>query len=185
VLANGSMSSNQSNEGNIRQAMVEGDVVEVMVALPPNLFFNTTIPACLWFLAKDKTRNGRDRKGEFLFIDGRKLGRMESRVLRVFDDEDIQKIATAVHAWRRDGETQEAFEDVPGFCRSVKLAEITEHGFVLTPGRNVGAEEVEDDDEAFAEKMDRLTTLLAEQMEKGQELDEVIRERLGRLGYAI
>jgi type I restriction enzyme M protein len=185
VLANGSMSSNQSNEGNIRQAMVEGDVVEVMVALPPNLFFNTTIPACLWFLAKDKTRNGRDRKGEFLFIDGRKLGRMESRVLRVFDDEDIQKIATAVHAWRRDGETQEAFEDVPGFCRSVKLAEITEHGFVLTPGRYVGAEEVEDDDEAFAEKMDRLTTLLAEQMEKGQELDEVIRERLGRLGYAI
>jgi type I restriction enzyme M protein len=179
------MSSNQSNEGVIRRAMVEGDVVEVMVALPPQLFFNTQIPACLWFLTKDKTRNGRSRKGEFLFIDARKLGRMESRVLRVFDDEHIEKIATAVHAWRRDGETKEAYADVPGFCRAVKLAEIAEHGFVLTPGRYVGAEEVEDDDEAFAEKMDRLTSLLAEQMEKGQELDANIRERLGRLGYGI
>lgn len=185
VLANGSMSSNQSNEGNIRRAMVEGDVVEVMIALPPQLFFNTQIPACLWFLAKDKTKNGRSRKGEFLFIDARKLGRMESRVLRFFDDEDIQKIAGAVHAWRQDGESQAGFEDVPGFCRTVKLAEIAEHGFVLTPGRYVGAEEVEDDDEAFTEKMDRLTTLLAEHMEKGQELDAVIRERLGRLGYAV
>jgi type I restriction enzyme M protein len=185
VLANGSMSSNQSNEGNIRRAMVEGDVVEVMVALPPQLFFNTQIPACLWFLAKDKSKNGRNRKGEFLFIDARKLGRMETRVNRVFDDEDIQKIATAVHAWRRDGETKEAYEDVPGVCRAVKFVEIEEHGFVLTPGRYVGAEEVEDDDEAFAEKMDRLTTLLAEQMEKGQELDAIIRERLGRLGYGV
>lgn len=185
VLANGSMSSNQSNEGVIRRAMVEGDVVEVMIALPPQLFFNTQIPACLWFLAKDKSKNGRNRKGEVLFIDARKLGRMESRVLRVFDDEPIQKIATAVHAWRQDGETKEAYADVPGFCRAVKLAEVAEHGFVLTPGRYVGAEEVEDDDEAFAEKMDRLTALLAEQMEKGQELDEVIRERLGRLGYAV
>ena len=185
VLANGSMSSNQSNEGNIRRAMVEGDVVEVMVALPPQLFFNTQIPACLWFLAKDKSKNGRNRKGEFLFIDARKLGRMESRVLRVFEDEDIQKIAGAVHAWRQDGEIRAAFEDVPGFFRSVKLTEIAEHGFVLTPGRYVGAEEVEDDDEAFAEKMDRLTILLAEQLEKGQELDAVIRERLGRLGYAV
>jgi type I restriction enzyme M protein len=179
------MSSNQSNEGNIRRAMVEGDQVEVMIALPPQLFFNTQIPACLWFLAKDKSRNGRNRKGEFLFIDARKLGRMDSRVNRVFDDEDIQRIGTTVHAWRQDGETKDDFEDVPGFCRAVKLEEITEHGFVLTPGRYVGAEEVEDDDEAFAEKMDRLTTLLAEQMEKGRELDAVIRERLGRLGYAV
>lgn len=185
VLANGSMSSNQSNEGNIRRAMVEGDVVEVMIALPPQLFFNTQIPACLWFLAKDKSKNGRNRKGEFLFIDARKLGRMESRVLRFFEDEDIQKIATAVHAWRQDGETKEAYADVPGFCRAVNVTEIHEHGFVLTPGRYVGAEEVEDDDEAFAEKMDRLTAVLAEQMEKGQELDAVIRERLGRLGYGV
>jgi len=185
VLANGSMSSNQSNEGNIRRAMVEGDVVEVMVALPPQLFFNTQIPACLWFLAKDKSKNGRNRKGEFLFIDARKLGRMESRVLRIFDDEHIQKVAAAVHAWRQDGETKESYEDVPGFCRAVTLTEIAEHGFVLTPGRYVGAEEVEDDDEAFAEKMERLTSLLAEQMERGQELDVIIRERLGRLGYAV
>ncbi|HNX37571.1 MAG TPA: class I SAM-dependent DNA methyltransferase [Candidatus Cloacimonadota bacterium] len=185
VLANGSMSSNQNNEGAIRRAMVEGDAVEVMVALPPQLFFNTQIPACLWFLAKDKTKNGRSRKGEFLFIDARKLGRMESRVLRVLDDVDIQKIANAVHAWREDGETKDTYANVPGFCRAVKLAEIAEHGFVLTPGRYVGAEEVEDDDEAFAEKMDRLTSTLAEQMEKGQELDAIIRERLGRLGYEV
>lgn len=185
VLANGSMSSNQNNEGTIRRAMVEGDAVEVMVALPPNLFFNTAIPACLWFLSKDKTKNGRNRKGEVLFIDARKLGRMESRVLRVFEEADIQQITTTVHAWRQDGETKEAYADVPGFCRSVKLAEIHEHGFVLTPGRYVGAEEVEDDDQAFTEKMDRLTSLLSEQMEKGQELDAIIRERLGRLGYGV
>ncbi len=185
VLANGSMSSNQNNEGTIRRAMVEGDVVEAMVALPPQLFFNTQIPACLWFLAKDKTKHGRNRKGEVLFIDARKLGRMDTRVNRVFDETDIQKIATAVHAWRQDGETTEAYADVPGFCRAVKLAEIAEHGFVLTPGRYVGAKEVEDDDEAFAENMDRLTSLLAEQMEKGQELDAIIRERLGRLGYGV
>ena len=185
VLANGSMSSNQSNEGNIRRAMVEGDVVEVMIALPPQLFFNTQIPACLWFLTKDKTRNGRDRKGEVLFIDARKLGRMETRVNRVFDNADILKVAGAVHAWRKDGESKEAYADVPGFCRAVKLAEVIGHGFVLTPGRYVGAEEVEDDDEAFGERMDRLTSLLAEQMEHGQVLDAVIRERLGRLGYGV
>lgn len=185
VLANGSMSSNQNNEGTIRRAMVEADVMEVMVALPPQLFINTQIPACLWFLTKDKTKNGRDRRGEVLFIDARKLGRMETRVNRVFDDEDIQKIANTVHAWRQNGETKEAYADVPGFCRAVKLEEIHEHGFVLTPGRYVGAEEVEDDDEAFNEKMDRLTSLLAEQMEKGQELDALIREQLGRLGYGV
>ncbi|MCP5279466.1 MAG: SAM-dependent DNA methyltransferase [Thiobacillus sp.] len=185
VLANGSMSSNQNNEGAIRKAMVEADAVEVMVALPPQLFFNTQIPACLWFLAKDKTQHGRDRRGEFLFIDARKLGTMQTRVLRVFEDEDIAKIANAVHAWRQDGETSEPYADVPGFCRAVKLAEIAEHGYVLTPGRYVGAEEAEDDDEAFTDKMERLTAQLAEQMEKGQELDAVIRERLGRLGYAV
>jgi len=185
VLANGSMSSNQNNEGAIRKAMVEADVVEVMVALPPQLFFNTQIPACLWFLAKDKTKHGRNRQGEFLFIDARKLGRLQSKVLRVFDDDDIEKIASAVHAWRQDGETTETYADVPGSCRSVKLAEIAEHGYVLTPGRYVGAEETEDDDEAFADKMEMLTAKLAEQMEKGQELDAVIRERLGRLGYAV
>jgi len=135
VMANGSMSSTSNNEGAIRQAMVEADTVEVMVALPNNLFFNTAIPACLWFLCKDKRKHGRDRRGEVLFIDARKLGRMESRTLRVFDDADIQKIARAVHLWRDDGEVEtpegqepEAYEDVPGFCRSVKLDEIAANG---------------------------------------------------------
>jgi type I restriction enzyme M protein len=190
VLANGSMSSNQNSEGEIRRAMVEADVVEVMVALPPQLFFNTQIPACLWFLAKDKSgsgKGGRNRRGEVLFIDARKLGRMDTRVNRVFDDEDVQRIAATVHRWRADGElgSDEPYADVPGFCRAVKLADIAEHGHVLTPGRYVGAEAADDDDEAFNEKMERLTAQLAEQMVKGAELDAVIREKLGGLGYAV
>jgi len=185
VLANGSMSSNQSNEGNIRQAMVEGDVVECMVALPPQLFLNTQIPACLWFLTKDKTAHGRDRRGEVLFIDARKMGQLETRVYRVFSDEDIARIAGTVHCWRQDGEAEGIYEDIPGFCCSARIDKVKEHGYVLTPGRYVGAEEVEDDAEAFAEKMDRLTAQLAEQMAKGAELDAVIREKLGALGYGI
>ena len=216
VLANGSMSSNTNNEGAIRRAMVDADVVEIMVALPPQLFFNTQIPACLWFLTKDKSGKNpsppgrgagvrepsvegsqmRDRRGEFLFIDARKLGRMETRVNRTFDDSDIEKIAQAVHAWRHDGELPSPasgrgvgrdgrYADEPGFCASVKLGTIAEHGYVLTPGRYVGAEEVEDDNEAFADKMAMLTSRLFEQMAKGAELDEVIRARLGRLGYAV
>ncbi len=162
--------------------------------MPPQLFFNTQIPACLWFLAKDKSgtpvsggKPSRDRRGEVLFIDARKLGRMASRVVRVFDDQDIARIASTVHRWRADGEdgADEPYADVPGFCRSVPVAEIAEHGYVLTPGRYVGAEEVDDDDEAFNEKMERLTSQLAEQMAKGTELDVVIREKLGRLGYAV
>jgi len=153
VLANGSMSSNQNSEGEIRRAMVEADIVDVMVALPPQLFFNTQIPACLWFLARDKRGTasggkGRDRRGEVLFIDARKLGRMATRVNRVFDDEDVARIAATVHRWRGDGEdgANAPHADVPGFCRAVKLAEIAEHGHVLTPGRYVGAEAAEDDD---------------------------------------
>jgi type I restriction enzyme M protein len=188
VLANGSMSSNQNNEGEIRRRMVEGDVVECMVALPPQLFLNTQIPACLWFLTRDKTAHGRDRRGEILFIDARKLGRMETRVHRVFSEADVAKIAETTYLWRQgDGDIDIAGEyvDVAGFCRSVKLEEIREHGYVLTPGRYVGAEAVEDDDEVFAEKMDRLTALLSEQMSKGTELDAVIREKLGALGYGV
>ncbi len=185
VLANGSMSSSQSNEGVIRQKMVEGDIVEAMVALPPQLFLNTQIPACLWFLAKDKTKNGRDRRGQVLFIDARKLGRMASRVFRVFGDEDIGRIAGAVHRWRQNGEAAGAYENVPGFCRSVSIDEIAQHGYVLTPGRYVGAEGTEDDDEAFSEKMERLTAQLAEQLAKGAELDALIRAKLGVMGYAV
>ena len=179
VLANGSMSSSQNTEGDLRKAMVEADVVEVMIALPGQLFFNTQIPACLWFLAKQKTT----RKGEVLFIDARKLGSMISRVQIEFSDEDIAKIADTVYAWRGNGETEATYEDVPGFCGSVSLVEIAEHGHVLTPGRYVGAEEVEDDDDTFAEKMLKLTEKLGEQMAKGAELDALIRQKLGGLGY--
>lgn len=181
VLANGSMSSSQNSEGDIRRAMVDADVVEVMVALPGQLFFNTQIPACLWFLAKQKTA----RRGEVLFIDARKLGTMISRVQAELTDGAIACIANKVAAWRGeaiDGVVTE-YADVPGFCRSVPLAEIAEHGHVLTPGRFVGAEEVKDDDEAFAEKMQKLTEKLGEQMAKGVELDQLIRQKLRGLGY--
>lgn len=179
VLANGSMSSSQNSEGEIRAAMVQADVVEVMVALPGQLFFNTQIPACLWFLAKAKPAH---RKGEVLFIDARKLGSMISRVQAELTDAAIDRIASTVAAWRAEAGSG-SYEDVAGFCRSVPLAEIAQHGHVLTPGRYVGAEEVEDDDEAFAEKMQRLTQQLGEQMKKGAELDAVIRQKLGGLGY--
>lgn len=178
VLANGSMSSSQNSEGDIRRAMVEADKVEVMIALPGQLFFNTQIPACLWFLVKEK----RVRIGEVLFIDARKLGSMISRVQTEFTDEVIAKIAATVAAWRGEADAGD-YQDSAGYCRSVKLAEIAEHGHVLTPGRYVGAEEVEDDDEAFADKMQLLTAKLGEQMAKGAELDQLIRQKLGGLGY--
>ena len=183
VLANCSMSSSQNNEGAIRAAMVDADVVEVMVALPGQLFFNTQIPACLWFLTKQKTK----RPGEVLFIDARKLGTNVSRVQIELLDSDIERIAQTVANWRGEpldvgGDIAE-YTDIPGFCRSVTLAEIAEHGHVLTPGRYVGAEAVEDDDEAFADKMQNLTALLGEQLAKGAELDQLIRQKLGGLGY--
>lgn len=179
VLANGSMSSSQNSEGDIRRAMVEADVVECMVALPSQLFFNTTIPACLWFLAKNKTR----RPGEVLFIDARKLGTMVSRVQCELDERAIARIADTFHAWRGDCETELPYQDQPGFCRSVTLAEIAEHRYVLTPGRYVGAEALEEDDETFADKMARLTKQLGDQMVKGAELDRLIKQKLGGLGY--
>ncbi len=178
VLANGSMSSSQNNEGQIRAAMVEADVVEVMIALPGQLFFNTQIPACLWFLARGK----RLRRGEVLFIDARRLATMISRVQCELADTVIDRIAGTVAAWRGDAAAG-GYADVAGYCRSVKLAEIAEHGHVLTPGRYVGAEAVEDDDDGFEAKMQVLTEKLGEQMAKGAELDAAIRQKLARLGY--
>lgn len=178
VLANGSMSSSQNSEGEIRAAMVDADVVEVMVALPGQLFFNTQIPACLWFLVKQKTH----RTGEVLFIDARKVATMISRVQSELTDEVIERIANTVSAWRGEADAGD-YADIPGFCRSVKLAEIAQHGHVLTPGRYVGAEEVEDNDEDFATKMQQLTEKLGKQMAKGAELDKLIRQKLGGLGY--
>ncbi|POA19508.1 restriction endonuclease subunit M [Pseudomonas sp. FW300-N1A1] len=183
VLANGSMSSSQSGEGEIRRAMVEADVVEVMVALPGQLFLNTQIPACLWFLARQKAK----RPGEVLFIDARKIGTRISRVQIEFLESDIELIAQTVANWRGEpldvGGNIAEYADIPGFCRSVTLAEVAEHGHVLTPGRYVGIEAVEDDDEAFADKMQNLTALLGEQIAKGTELDQLIRQKLGGQGY--
>jgi len=152
VLANGSMSSNTGGEGKIREAMVRGDAVEVMVALPGQLFLNTQIPVCLWFLTNDKTANGRDRRGETLFIDARQMGTMETRVLKVFTDEDIAKIQCTVQSWK----TGEDYEDIAGFCKSASLEEIEKKGFVLTPGRYVGYDDSTEPTEVFDEKISRL-----------------------------
>lgn len=186
VLANGSMSSTQSGEGEIRREMVEKDVIDCMVALPGQLFYSTQIPACLWFLARNKNPgNGwRDRRGEVLFIDARKLGTLVDRTRRELSDVDMQRIADTYHAWRGESAVV-TYSDTPGYCRSVKLAEITEHGYVLTPGRYVGAEAVEDTDEDFATKMLLLTEKLSDQMIEGAKLDQVIRETLGGLGYEL
>jgi len=183
VLANGSMSSNSSGEGEIRTRIVEDDLVDCMVALPGQLFYSTQIPACLWILARDKLNNRfRDRRRQILFIDARKLGTMVDRTHRELADEDIDRIAGTYHAWRGDRDAGE-YEDVPGFCRSVALEEVAEHGYVLTPGRYVGAEEVEDDGEPFAEKMEQLTEELAEQFRESERLEGKIRENLTGLGY--
>ena len=188
VLANGSMSSNMSNEGEIRKNIVEADLVDCMVALPSQLFYNTMIPACLWFIARDKQNNKfRDRRGEILFIDARKLGVMVDRRHRELTSEDIKKIADTYHAWRgepTDGQKRE-YEDVPGFCKAVKLDEIRKQGHILTPGRYVGTEEEEDDAEEFEEKMKRLTAELAEQMKVGNRLDEAMKKNLESIGYEL
>jgi len=185
VLANGSMSSNQSGEGEIRQKMIEADIVDCMVALPGQLFYSTQIPVCLWFLTRNK-KNGRfrDRRGETLFIDARKMGTLTDRVHRELTDEDIARISDTYHAWRGDKGAGE-FADVPGFCKAAKLEEIQKHGYVLTPGRYVGAEAVEDDGEPFEEKMARLAATLREQFEEGARLDAAIRDNLANLGYPL
>ncbi|MDD5778609.1 MAG: class I SAM-dependent DNA methyltransferase [Candidatus Thermoplasmatota archaeon] len=183
VLANGSMSSMTGGEGEIRKNIVEADLVDCMVALPSQLFFNTMIPACLWFIARDKKNERfRDRRGEVLFIDARKMGTMVDRRHRELTDEDIQKIAGIYHAWRGEGDT---YEDVPGFCKAVKLEEIRKHSHILTPGRYVGFAEEEEDEEPFEEKMERLTAELAEQFEKSRKLEDEIRKNLRTIGYEL
>ncbi|HWQ40382.1 MAG TPA: class I SAM-dependent DNA methyltransferase [Burkholderiales bacterium] len=183
VLANGSMSSNQSGEGEIRKQLIEADLVDCMVALPGQLFYSTQIPACLWFLARDR-KNGkfRDRRGQVLFIDARRLGRMVDRTHRELTDEDIARIANTYHAWRGEKEAGE-YEDVPGFCKSATLEEIRKHGHVLTPGRYVGAEAHENDGEPFEEKMKRLVAQLREQQAEAAKLDAAIAKNLKELGY--
>ena len=183
VLANGSMSSNTSGEGDIRKNIIEADLVDCMVALPSQLFYNTMIPACLWFVARDKKNHKfRDRRGEVLFIDARKMGVMADRRHRELIDEEVGKIASTYHAWRGEGGK---YEDVAGFCMAVKLDEIRKHGHILTPGRYVGAEEVEDDGEPFEEKMARLMGELAGQFERSRELEEEIGKNLTEAGYEL
>ncbi len=181
LLANGSMSSNTSGEGDIRKNLLEADAVECMVALPGQLFTNTQIPACIWFLTKSKKARGdfRDRSGETLFIDARDVGYMKDRVLRDFTDDDITRIATTFHNWKRG----KNYEDTPGFCKSATLEEIAAHDYVLTPGRYVGAAEVEDDGEPFADKMERLTKELGAAFKESATLEEQIKKNLERLGY--
>lgn len=188
LLANGSMSSNTKGEGEIRETIVKKDLVECMVALPGQLFTNTQIPACIWFLTKTKEKRGRgaaafrDRTGEVLFIDARKLGYMVDRVLRAFTDEDTKKIVSTFHAWKREWKDD---KNTPGFCYSATLDEIEGHGYVLSPGRYVGAEEVEDDNVPFAEKMEGLTRELATQFHQSEKLQAAIRDNMQKLGFAL
>ena len=209
VLANGSMGSNQSGEGNIRKALIEADLVDCMVALPGQLFYSTQIPVCLWFLAKNKkgepSPSGRgqgegkglkhrDRRKQTLFIDARKMGTHIDRVHRELTDDDLEKIVGTYHAWRGDklpspargrgvGGEGEQYTDTPGFCKSATTADIATHGYVLTPGRYVGAEAIEDDGEPFEEKMPRLVAELQTQFAESEKLSHTIRDNLTKLGF--
>jgi type I restriction enzyme M protein len=194
LLANGSMSSNTSGEGEIRKVLIENDLVECMVALPGQLFTNTQIPACIWFLTKNKKartsasgKKLRDRKGEVLFIDARNLGYMKDRVLRDFTQDDLNTVCETFHNWQvaKAGEGKEGYEDEAGFCKSAKLEELVKHDYVLTPGRYVGAAAEEDDGEPFAEKMARLTGQLKTQFKESDRLETEIKNNLAGLGYEI
>ncbi|MBX3313768.1 MAG: SAM-dependent DNA methyltransferase [Actinobacteria bacterium] len=181
VLANGSLSSKQSGEGEIRRKLVEADLVDCIVALPEKLFFNTGIPVCLWFVAKNRHSNGhRARSGEVLFVDARQLGRMETRTLRVLDDADVARVANTYHSWRSES-PEIPYEDVPGFCKVASANELKQHDFVLTPGRYVGASEAEADDEPIEAKLARLRERLVQEFEEADRLEAIIRGRLDGL----
>jgi type I restriction enzyme M protein len=188
VLANGSLSTQQSGEGDIRQKMVEGDLVECIVALPGQLFYTTQIPVSLWFLDRDKTSRGsqrwRDRTGEVLFIDARKLGQLVDRTHRELTDDEISRISGTYHAWQGQPDAG-SYEDVPGFCASATTEQVAEHRFILTPSRYVGEEEAEDDAEPLEVKLARLKTELIQAFEDSSQLERKIRERLEGLGRAI
>ena len=190
LLANGSMSSQTSGEGEIRKALLENDLIECMVALPGQLFTNTQIPACIWFLTKNKTNGTKtpdgegkgDRTGKVLFIDAREKGYMKDRVLRDFKTEEIKEIAKTLTHWQQGSEE---YEDTPGYCKSTTLEEIRKNDYVLTPGRYVGAPETEDDGIPFSEKMEKLTTRLKGQFEESEALETKIKENLAGLGYEL
>ena len=196
VLANGSMSSNQSGEGTIRQALIEADLVDCMVALPGQLFYSTQIPVCLWFLVKSKAARVikssdkatadslRERRRETLFIDARKMGKLIDRVHRELTDDDLAKIANTYHAWRGDSSLN-SYKDLPGFCKSATTSEITTHRYVLTPGRYVGAEELEDDGDPFEEKMPRLIAELHAHFVESANLEKMIGDNLAKFGFPM
>ena len=183
VLSNGSLSSNTSGEGEIRRSLVKSDLVDCIVMMPTQLFYNTGIPACLWFLSRHKNGNKhRNRKGEVLFIDASELGYMVNRRNRSFDEGDIQKIAGTYHEWKRDGST---YQDIKGFCKSATLADIEKHNFVLTPGRYVGIPDEVESEIAFEETMGALTAELAAQMQEAAELDKEIKIQLAKVGFDL
>jgi type I restriction enzyme M protein len=182
VLANGSMSSSQSGEGDIRRALIEADLVDCMIALPGQLFYSTQIPACLWFLARDKrNRKFRDRHGEVLFIDGRRLGHMVDRTRKEFAEDEIAKMASTYHAWRGEKEAGR-YEDIPGYCKSSALEDIARHNFVMTPGRYVGSAAAEEDGVPFKERFGELERILLRQLEESETLGVRIRKNLKYIG---
>jgi type I restriction enzyme M protein len=183
VLANGSLSSQTNNEGEIRKTLIENDLVDCIVALPKQLFYNTGIPACIWFISRKRAGNGdRKRTGEILFIDASEVGFMADSTHREFAPEDITKISNTYHEWRKHNGR---YDDIKGFCKSANIEEITKHNFVLTPGRYVGIKDEEDDGIPFEEKIFGLTTKLAEQIKEEKKLDEEIKKQLKNVGFDL
>ena len=184
VLANGSMSTSGKDELEIRKNLIEQDLVECIVTLPGQLFYSTQIPVCLWFISNNKGRNSKkERQNEILFIDARDIGHVVSRTLKEFSDEDIQKVAQTYHAWK--GTNDKSYEDIAGFCKVANLEEIKNNEYILTPGRYVGLADVEEDEEPFEQKMERITSELSEQFAKSKELEDQIRKSLEGLGYGV
>lgn len=191
VLANGSMSSEIATEGEIRKAMIEADLVDCMVSLPSQLFYNTQIPACLWFLARNKTGGShkglplRNRANEVLFIDAREFGTMISRKQRELTDNDIATIADIYHKWRASASSARQYQDIPGLCKSATIDDIRKNNYILTPGRYIDFKETEEDNEAFDDKMKQLTSTLSAQMQKAYALDNEIKKNLEKIGYKL